>query len=610
QGITEMGLEAGALHLVHGSTVATNAILERKGVRTLFVTNHGMEHLLAIGRQTRDNLYELCPPPKQAWLPLEDTLGMHGRLDADGASVAPMDSNELDRLASRASTYEAVAVCTLFSFLNPEHELAIADALPESVSVSLSHQVLPEYREYERAATTFLNAYVGPKVQHYLKNLETELAPKHLFIMHSAGGIMAADEASKYAVRMVLSGPAGGLVAAQHIGEQLHTNRLMSFDMGGTSTDVSLIDETATISIEGSIAGLPIAVPMLDIHTIGAGGGSIAWCDAAGLLQVGPESAGADPGPVCYGKGGTQPTVTDANIILGRIPSGTSLAGTLPLSVASARNAVSSMAASLDMDAEALAEGILRIAEEHMAGALRVVSVQRGHDPRTFALLCFGGAGGLHACHLAEQLEIPRVIVPLGSGAFSALGMLTGCRQLNLSRSHRMDLAASNTPSMLKSMFEALKEQAHERMPGLGLCFEYQLDLRYEGQGFHLTLPLEADTQAQKNAFEAAHERAYGHVLAQPVEIMTVRLTAYAETPTLELPELPVARKPLSPAGESSVYGTGIVPHLWRKHLRPGHSWQGPALVLEDTATLWLPDGWQMTVSEHGHLLLDRGATP
>jgi len=609
-GIAELGLEAGALHLVHGSTVATNAILERKGVKTLFVTNRGLEHLLAIGRQTRNELYELCPSPQTPWLSIEDMVGVRGRLDASGACIEPVDDDELARLAVTAADYEAVAVCMLFSFLNPEHERAIADALPASVSVSPSHEVLPEYREYERAATTFLNAYVGPRVQHYLRRLETELAPRHLFIMHSAGGIMAADEAGENAVRMVLSGPAGGLVAARHVGDQLGIRHIMTFDMGGTSTDVSLIDETATITTEGRVAGLPVAVPMLDIHTIGAGGGSIAWRDAAGLLQVGPESAGANPGPACYGQGGVQPTVTDANVVLGRIPADTRLAGNLPLNIKAARQALTDMGSPLDMDAETLAEGIIRIAEERMAGALRVVSMQRGHDPRTFALLCFGGAGGLHACHLAEELDIPRVIVPMGSGAFSALGMLTGRRQLNLSQSRRMLLAANDTQAMLKTMYAALEVQAHARMPDLALDFEYQLDLRYQGQGFHLTLPLEANTEAQQAAFEAAHQQAYGHMLEQPVEIMTVRLTAYAETPTLALPGLPEARAAISPAGESSVHGVGAVPHYARADLRPGHQCRGPALILEDTATLWLPDGWRLDVSEHGHLLLDREQAP
>ena len=384
----------------------------------------------------------------------------------------------------------------------------------------------------------------------------------------------------------------------------------MTFDMGGTSTDVSLIAESATITTEGRVAGLPVAVPMLDIHTIGAGGGSIAWRDAAGLLQVGPESAGADPGPVCYARGGTQPTVTDANIVLGRIPASARLAGSLPLDAEAARRVMAAMASPLHMDAETLAEGIIRIAEEHMAGALRVVSVQRGHDPRAFALLCFGGAGGLHACHLAEQLDITRVIVPLGSGAFSALGMLTGRRQLNLSQSRRMPISGSDTPARIRTMFAALEREARTRMPELALEFEYQLDLRYQGQGFHLTLPLAADMDAQQDAFAAAHERAYGHVLDQPVEIMTVRLTAYAETPTLALPELPKARTALSPIGESPVHRVGAVLHYARTDLRPGHQCQGPALILEDTATLWLPDGWRLEVSEHGHLLLEREAVP
>jgi N-methylhydantoinase A len=398
QGIRELGLATDMLHLVHGSTVATNAILERKGVRTLFVTHKGLEDLIAIGRQTREELYELCPQPKALLLDRDNCFGLSGRMDAEGREIESLDTSDLAQLAELAKNYDAVAVCLLFSFLNPEHEQKAGQALPENVFVSLSHEVLAEYREYERASSTYLNAYVGPKVQLYLERLASELEPKHLFVMHSAGGVMAADEAGRNAVRMVLSGPAGGLVAAQHTGKQLDIDQLLSFDMGGTSTDVALLEKHASITTEGNVAGIPVAVPMLDIHTIGAGGGSLAWLDEAGLPQVGPESAGADPGPACYGKGGRQATVTDANIVLGKIPANTKLAGSMPLNIEAAKQAVGKLAGPLKLSIEEAASGIIRIAEEHMAGALRVVSVQRGHDPKRFSLLCFGGAGGLHAC--------------------------------------------------------------------------------------------------------------------------------------------------------------------------------------------------------------------
>jgi len=608
QGIKALGLTPSELHLVHGSTVATNAILEGKGVKTLFITNRGLEDLLAIGRQTRDELYNLCPPASAAWPAAEDCVGVAGRVNADGAQIEPVDTQALQQLAVLAAGYEAVAVCTLFSFLNPEQERRIREALPDGMFIALSHRVLAEYREYERASTTFLNAYVGPLVQRYLKRLEHRLVARRLFIMHSAGGIMPAGEAGEQSVRMVLSGPAGGLVAAKVVGEQLDTGNLITFDMGGTSTDVSLLDGATHITTGAHIAGRPIAVPMLDIHTIGAGGGSIAWRDAAGLLQTGPESAGADPGPACYARGGDRPTVTDANLILGRIPADARLAGSLPLSMTAARKAIQHMASDFGMQAEELAEGIVRVAEEGMAGALRVVSVQRGHDPRKFTLLCFGGAGGLHACSLAEQLQIPHIILPVASGAFSAFGMLGGRRQCDLSRSRRMALDASGTSTAIRELFTEMEEQARACMPDLRLSFERFADLRYAGQGFHLTLSWQEGPEAMRSAFIQAHQQAYGHTLEQEIEIMTLRLTAFAGTPAIHMPELPVADTEIRPAGHSKVHGAGRVPRYPRPMLRPGHEITGPALVLEDTSTLWMPAGWALQVSVHGHLLLSRAA--
>ncbi len=607
RGVAELGLEAGDLHLVHGSTVATNAILEKKGVRTLFVTNRGMEDLLAIGRQTRKALYALCPEAVPAWPAARDCAGVPGRIDANGEVVEVVDAATLSALASRAEGYEAVAICTLFSFLNPGQEQQICRALPPGRFVAMSHEVLAEYREYERASTTFLNAYVGPLVAGYLRRLECALGARQLYIMHSAGGIMSAREAGVHSVRMVLSGPAGGLVAARAAGEQCGATHLISFDMGGTSTDVSLLAGGTRITTEAEIAGMPVAVPMLDIHTIGAGGGSIAWHDTAGLLRVGPKSAGADPGPACYGRGGDRPTVTDANLVLGRIPPDTRLAGTLPLDMMAARRAVRGMAETFGMSLEDMAEGIIRVAEENMAGALRVVSVQRGYDPRRFALLCFGGAGGLHACSLASMLDISRVILPVASGAFSALGMLTGRRQCDLSQSRRLPLAAAGTDATARKVFHALEKKARARMPGLSLTFERSADLRYSGQGFHLTLPYQADALAMRERFAQAHERVYGHTLPRDIEIMTLRLTAWAETPGICLPELPAASGIAEPCGHSIVYGLGKVPHYPRPMLRPGHAINGPALIPEDTATLWLPAGWLLTVSPHGHLVLDKG---
>lgn len=607
QGIRELGLEAAAVHLVHGSTVATNAILERKGVRTLFVTHRGLEDLLIIGRQTRAELYNLCPEPPEPWIDRKDCFGISGRIDAGGEVQEGIDGSDLAQLARRAREYDSVAVCTLFSFLNPDHERQIAGILPGNVFVSLSHEVLAEFREYERGAATYLNAYIGPIVQRYLNRLSRSLGMKHLFVMHSAGGVMSAELAGRQAVRLVLSGPAGGLVAARAIGRQLEREKLLSFDMGGTSTDVALLQGDPGITTESSIGGIPVAMPMLDIHTIGAGGGSLAWLDEAGLPQVGPESAGASPGPVCYGLGGEQPTVTDANLLLGRIPAGARLAGSMSLDFEAAHAAFSRYGKALGLTAEEAAEAVIRIAEEHMAGALRVVSVQRGHDPADFSLLCFGGAGGLHACALAGKLGMRRVIVPVASGSFSALGMLAGRQQSELSRSRCLGLDEPDTAEQLNDLFEELESEAKQQLQGLDLSFQQRLDMRYVGQGFHLNIEAGdvSDLAAIQQRFEAAHRQAYGHLLDRPVETVTARLTAFVDRPPLVLPELAAATGKPEVSGVSDVYGTGPVPRLKRDDLRSGHTWQGPALVIENTATLWLPERWTLTVSPNGHLLLE-----
>ncbi len=609
RGIDRLNLAPSDLHLVHGSTVATNAILERKGVKTLFVTNRGLEDMLLIGRQTRPRLYDLCPPELPAWVKREDCLGISGRVDADGKLIEPVRDADLKRLAKATKGYASVAICTLFSFLNTEQERAAANALPAGLFVSRSYEVLTEYREFERAVATFLNAYVGPLVKQYLLRLGDTLSSGKssgkLFVMHSAGGVMDVREAGRNAVKMVLSGPAGGLVAARTVGKQLAISRLITFDMGGTSTDVSLLDGHPRITTEAKIAGLPVAIPMLDIHTIGAGGGSIAWCDAAGLLQVGSESAGADPGPACYGLGGTRPTVTDAHVALGHIPRDARLAGHIRLDPARAEGVVANLGSEFGMNMLEMARGIIRVAEEKMAGALRVVSVRRGYDPKNFALICFGGAGGLHACALAESLGILNVILPVASGAFSALGMLSGQRQCDVSQTYRIELGARDAATAAEHIFSLLETQARQRMPNLQPSIERTVDVRYRGQGFHLAMPYTNNMDDLASRFTHAHAKAYGHTLDQPMEIMTLRLSAIAETERICLPELPQATSPIAPAGHSGTEA-GRTPHYRREALRPGHAIEAPALILEDTATLWLPPCWHLKVSPHGHLLLAR----
>ena len=421
--------ELGAgFELVHGTTVATNALLERKGAVTALITTQGCRDVLEIGRQTREELYSLSPASRIPLISQELRFEVPERLDWRGEVVVPLDTRAVEvalRAAKRAEA-ESIAVCFLFSFARPEHELeAGRRAQKQGFSVSLSHEIAPEYREYERTSTVCANAIVAPVMERYLGELQrrvNRLGGSRLSVMQSNGGLLPAEQAARSAVKTVLSGPAGGLMAAVRTARQAGIGRIISFDMGGTSTDVALVDGEPLTVRTGEVAGIPLLTPMLDIHTLGAGGGSIARLDAGGGLRVGPHSAGADPGPVAYGRG-SRLTVTDANVLLGRIPSDTRLAGTLNLDVERVRDSFISLGAEMNVSPEQAAAGILEVVNAQMARGLRHISVERGHDPGDYTLIAFGGAGPLHACRLAETLRIPKVLVPRFPGAFSAHGM-------------------------------------------------------------------------------------------------------------------------------------------------------------------------------------------
>ncbi len=418
QGIRELGVTLPGLQVVHGSTVATNAVLERKGVRTAYIANQGLADVLTIGRQARRELYNLQPPPLPPPVPPELCIEVAARIGAAGERIGSLDGNDRQTLLAKIDALQpqAVAINLLFSFLDAADEELIESWLPDSLFVSRSSAVLPEYREYERGIATWLNAWVGPLVAGYLQRLNRQLAPARVAVMQSAGGTVSAAVAGDMAVRLLLSGPAGGLMGARFIGQQTGHTHLLTFDMGGTSTDVALIEGEIRLTSEGSIGPWPVAVPMVDMHTIGAGGGSIAAVDAGGVLQVGPESAGAAPGPACYGQGGDVATVTDANLVLGRLQPDAFLGGAMRLDTAAARRVMRQLADALGMETEAAAEGIIAVANEHMAQALRVISVQRGVDPGDHVLVSFGGAGGLHVCALAEALGMRHALVPVQAG--------------------------------------------------------------------------------------------------------------------------------------------------------------------------------------------------
>jgi N-methylhydantoinase A len=597
--------------MVHGSTVATNAVLEGKGVRTAFITNRGLGDLLTIGRQARRELYNLQPAPVAPPVPPELCLEAGGRLGADGSVVEPLTAEELARLREELERLrpEAVAINLLFSFLDERFERAIEAAVPAGIFISRSSAVLPEYKEYERGIATWLNAWVGPLVEGYLSRLESGLPGATVSVMQSSGNTIEASLAGCQAVQMLLSGPAGGLSAAKGVGTLAGREQLLTFDMGGTSTDVALIDGELQLTSEGRIGPWPVSVPMVDMHTIGAGGGSIARLDAGGLLQVGPESAGAAPGPACYGRGGSEPTVTDANLVLGRLLPEAFLGGGMRLDLAAAERAVGGIADGLRLGLHEAAAGIIRIANEHLARALRVMSVQRGVDPRQMPLLSFGGAGGLHVCALAEALGMHQAMVPVHAGVLSALGMLTAPSGRQLSRT-RQGLLAGMTAAEIEAELAQLRVDGERSLTQEGvdpddISARPSLDLRYRGQSYTLTVSWQGNGAASAEAFHLAHQERYGHRLDLPVELVNLRLQLQGPQPSLPLHQLETAQA-AGPSAFTALYGIEDAVPVWaREQLAPGQVLEGPALITETVSTTWLAPGWHCLVDPYGNLILE-----
>ena len=612
QGINELQIDTAKLSIIHGSTVATNAVLEGKGVRTVFITNHGLRDLLFIGRQARKQLYNL--QPSQPLLPVEREccLETGGRTGANGEEVEPLTDEHIEALLAQIEQLapQSVAINLLFSFLDDKPEKKIEQSLKHKYFVSRSSDVLPEYREYERGMTTCLNACVGPLVQGYLQKLKKEIEPAPVSVMQSSGGTIAADQAGQQAVRMLLSGPAGGLAGARFVAQCCDRQRLMTFDIGGTSTDVALIDGEIQLTSEGRIADYPVAVPMVDMHTIGAGGGSIAFIDHGGMLQVGPESAGADPGPACYGRNGHHVTVTDANLILGRIQPDAFLGGAMTLDTAAAKTAIRSLADKLVMNTEEVAEGIIKIANEHMAAALRVISVQRGHDPRDFTLVSFGGAGGLHVCALADALEMKEAIVPVHAGVLSALGMLVAPRARDVSHTVT-GLLSVFSETELNSHFDrlAIEGVASLKQEGVQqqeITFLKSVDLRYHGQSYTLNIPWHNIVETT-SLFHKMHAQRFGHRLDQPVELVNIRIALRAANKPVELNRLAMSGKLAEPVKTAKVYGIKKEVPIWsRDDLQAEQLIEGPALITEQVSTTWLEPGWQCKVHKTGNLILNK----
>lgn len=609
------------LSIIHGSTVATNALLERKGARTALIATRGFRDVLAIGRQTRIDIYDFFADRPEPLVPADRRLEVTERVDHQGNILIPLDTAELPGLVERlqALDVESVAVCLLFSFLHPEHEQMITEQLRDAgLFVSPSSEILPEFREYERTSTTAINAYVSPIMDRYLGRLEAELDAEDFRIMQSNGGSIHADQARAQAVRSILSGPAGGVVGAQHVATEAGFDRVISFDMGGTSTDVSLCDGDIRVTAEGEIGGLPIRIPVIDIHTVGSGGGSIAYVDAGGALRVGPQSAGADPGPVCYALGGTEPTVTDANLVLGRLAPDYFLGGRMTLATDEAYRALADLAEKAGLAprkgldaAQTAALGVVRVVNAHMERALRVISVERGHDPGDFTLVSFGGAGGLHACDLARGLGIPRVLVPPGASTLSAFGMLTA--DVIKDYVQTVMLPGSTAYAELEARFAPLAQRGHrevraEGIPAEQIALHRELDMRYVGQSYELTISLSPDLD---EAFHAAHFRTYGHSApSAPVEIVNLRLRAVGGVPRPALPH-----EPAGPADPSDAYldhrpmvlahGIADVPFYRGERLRPGHGIEGPAVIVQKDTTVFLAGGDTARVDGGFNLVVD-----
>jgi len=589
--------------VIHGSTVATNALLERKGASCALITTRGFGDVLQIGRQNRPSLYDLFADPAPPLVPSRLRLEVDERIDSLGKTLKKLDPNQVEDLIPvlTASNIKSVAVCFLFSFLQPEHEILVTEKLRAAgFLVSASNEILPEYREYERLSTTVVNAYVSPVMEHYLSHLEEKVAltapDVSLQVMQSNGGIIQPSEARRFGVRCILSGPAGGLVASQVIASLASPHeklQVITFDMGGTSTDVSLIDGVPQITTEAVISGNPIHIPILDIHTIGAGGGSVAHLDAGGALSVGPESAGADPGPACYGKGDL-PTVTDANLVLGRLSAEHFLGGQIRLDETRATEVIDRLASELGISLSHAALGVVQVANAHMERALRLITVERGHDPRGFSLLSFGGAGGLHAADLARGLGIPQVLIPPLASTFSAFGMLAA--DVVKDYTHTIMLPGDTLVVELERLMQLLAERGQKEVHSEGIPLENIhlepfLDMRYAGQSYELITPFNADFISE---FHKLHQRVYGYAhLEAPVEIVNLRLRAVGKVTAppmlaspLHTPHSDHARLAIRPV----VFAEGIyqVPMYLAESLLPGNRLKGPALVVRSDTTILL----------------------
>ena len=616
-----LGESLDIFQLAHGTTVATNAILQRKGARTALITTQGFKDILWIGRQERPDLYAIHPQIPAPIVPRDWCFEIPERLAYTGEVITPLDENDIPQLAAKLqqAQIESVAICLLYSYVNPIHEQRIRQYLLEQGifedwQIALSSDVLPQFREYERASTVSLEAYVRPKMATYITDLTVALPNGKLSIMKSDGGIINSVDVRTRTVQTVLSGPAAGVVAALHIAKTAGYDQIITMDIGGTSTDVSLCAGTLSFHPHSEIDGLPLQTRMLDIETIGAGGGSIAWIDSGGALQVGPHSAEANPGPIIYGNGGQDVTVSDANAVLGRLVDGYFLDGKMSLAVENAYTAIEQLCEKIGLTSTATAEGIIRVANANIDRALRRVSIARGYDPRQFTLVAFGGGGALHACEVAEQLSISRVLIPQYPGVMCALGALIADIILDYSQSVLV-IAESDTFSQLEAYLVTMIETARDELQTQQIAsdnmqFNSTVDMRYVGQAFEINIPFSENLVAD---FHHAHEQQYSYTLERDVEIVTLRLQA------IGIVEKP-AFSPAAPQDSITVPLPLKHEKVWfnddwhkislyeRHQLQVGHQLKGAALILQFDTTIYIPPNWYAKVDSYHNLILEHGS--
>ncbi len=626
------GVDIGAIEdLAHGSTIATNAVLERKGAKIAFVTTEGFRDILIMQRHGRSRVYDLAYRKPEPVVRRRDSFEVAERVLADGGVLEPLDPEAVERELIprlRDGGYEAVAICLLNGYVNPAHEEALASLVArhcQGMRVACSSAVTREFREYERASTTALSAYVQPVIDAYLERFEDRLAADgftgRFSVMQSNGGRLPAGGMRRNAITALLSGPAAGVMGAVRQAARSGFRNLVTFDMGGTSTDVCLVtDGEPELTAEFALDGLPVRTPIVDIATVGAGGGSIVWIDDGGMLRAGPRSAGADPGPACYGRGGTDPTVTDAHVIRRTLRASAFLGGRMTIDPEASRDAFRPVAEALGMSPEEAADAAVRVTDANIVRAMQIVSTERGKDPRDYAMVAFGGAGPLHAARVAEDLGVDTVVVPPNAGVLSAYGLLAADYRQFDSTTRRMRLG-DDTPAAVREVFEEMRRRAVERfaLMGLGRAPElaFHADMRFVGQAFEVAVEIDPaalpglTADALRRAFAAEHHRVFMHGgdAANPIEIVAFRLGA-----TAPLPRVPALREdgageaaPLAPWSlyERGAARDGVGGH--RAALRRGDRLAGPALLEDSTSTVSIPPGWTAAADERHNLVLRRG---